>query len=263
MVMSAAKHIPAHERNGAASRLKSFIERIEKLEEERAAVGGDVREVYSEAKGSGFDVKVLRQVVQRRKLEPGERAEVDELRDLYEDALAGRPIVAEARQDREAKVEALLAEGKSVRQIEKLTQVPKSEVQRIRDRMEAASPTTQVGSDSDAAVSQQLGQSGEQAEQVSSDDVSQVLGQPQPDNDADLSQELGQSEAEQPQRETVVKLPPGAASKLEADARRLFAGGKVTVEFGGKVYGRGNIDELKEDLPHFLNRALHPRKVDA
>lgn len=71
----------------AGERLKSFIERIEKLEEERAALGADIREVYSEAKGSGFDVKIMRQVVRLRKLEPAEREEMDELLDIYKQAI--------------------------------------------------------------------------------------------------------------------------------------------------------------------------------
>lgn len=71
----------------AAERLKSFIERIEKLEEERTSIGADMREVYSEAKGAGFDVKTMRTVVRLRKMEPAERAEQDELVDLYKQAL--------------------------------------------------------------------------------------------------------------------------------------------------------------------------------
>ena len=61
--------------------------RIEKLEEERTALGADIREVYSEAKGSGFDVKIMRQVVRLRKLEPAERAEMEELLDIYRQAI--------------------------------------------------------------------------------------------------------------------------------------------------------------------------------
>ena len=50
----------------AADRLKSFIERIERLEEEKAALAADIREVYAEAKGTGFDTKVMRQIVRLR-----------------------------------------------------------------------------------------------------------------------------------------------------------------------------------------------------
>ena len=56
-------------------RLKSFIERIERLEEEKAALAEDIREVYSEAKGSGFDVKIMRQIVRLRKLDTSDRQE--------------------------------------------------------------------------------------------------------------------------------------------------------------------------------------------
>lgn len=73
----------------AAERLQSFVARIERLEEERAALGADVREVYSEAKSAGFDVKVLRQVVRLRKMEKSERQELEALLQLYMDALGG------------------------------------------------------------------------------------------------------------------------------------------------------------------------------
>ena len=71
----------------AADRLKSFVERIEKLEEERQAIGGDIRDVYSEAKGSGFDVKTMRSVVRLRKMDAAERDEQETLLDLYKQAL--------------------------------------------------------------------------------------------------------------------------------------------------------------------------------
>jgi len=53
----------------AADRLRSFVERIERLEDEKAALAADIREVYSEAKGAGFDIKTLRQVIRLRKLD--------------------------------------------------------------------------------------------------------------------------------------------------------------------------------------------------
>ena len=55
-----------------ADRLRSFIERIERLEEEKAALTADIREVYAEAKGEGFDSKVMRQVVRLRKMDSGD-----------------------------------------------------------------------------------------------------------------------------------------------------------------------------------------------
>lgn len=71
----------------AADRLRSFVERIERLEEERAALSADVRDVYSEAKGAGFDVKILRQVIRLRKMDKADRQEQEELLDLYRRAL--------------------------------------------------------------------------------------------------------------------------------------------------------------------------------
>jgi uncharacterized protein (UPF0335 family) len=71
----------------AAAKLKSFIERIERLETEKSELGADVREVYAEAKGNGFDTKIMRQVIKLRKMEPADRNEQDELLDLYRKAL--------------------------------------------------------------------------------------------------------------------------------------------------------------------------------
>jgi uncharacterized protein (UPF0335 family) len=71
----------------AAERLRSFVERIERLEEERAALGADIREVYSEAKGVGFDIKVMRQLVRLRKLDSQDRQEQEAELDLYKSAL--------------------------------------------------------------------------------------------------------------------------------------------------------------------------------
>lgn len=67
----------------AQDQIKAFIERIERLEEEKAAIAGDIKEVYAEAKGNGFDVKVLRQVIAIRKRDANERAETEAILDLY------------------------------------------------------------------------------------------------------------------------------------------------------------------------------------
>ena len=71
----------------SSAQLKSFIERIETLEEEKAALGEQIRDVFAEAKGTGFDVKIIRQVIKVRKLETQERLEQEELLDLYLTAL--------------------------------------------------------------------------------------------------------------------------------------------------------------------------------
>ncbi len=71
----------------AADRLRSFVERIERLEEEKAALTADIREVYSEAKGAGFDGRVLRQVVRLKKMNGDDRRRQEELLDLYRRAL--------------------------------------------------------------------------------------------------------------------------------------------------------------------------------
>lgn len=71
----------------AADELKQFIGRIERLEEEKATIGGDIKEVYAEAKGRGFDTKAIRKIVSLRKKEPSERQEEEAILDLYMQAL--------------------------------------------------------------------------------------------------------------------------------------------------------------------------------
>ena len=74
----------------AKEHLRSFVERIERLEEEKKALADDIREVYSEAKGTGFDTKVIRQVVRLRKMESADRQEQEAMLDLYLSALGMR-----------------------------------------------------------------------------------------------------------------------------------------------------------------------------
>lgn len=71
----------------AADQLKSIVERIERLEEEKAALAEDIKEVYAEAKGNGFDTGVLRAIIRLRKQDSSERAEQEALLDLYLNAL--------------------------------------------------------------------------------------------------------------------------------------------------------------------------------
>ncbi len=71
----------------AADHLRSFVERIERLEEEKAALAADIKDVYAEAKGTGFDVKIMRQLVRLRKMEDHDRTEQEEILDLYKKAL--------------------------------------------------------------------------------------------------------------------------------------------------------------------------------
>lgn len=71
----------------AADQLKSVIERVERLEEEKKAASDDIRDVYAEAKGNGYDVKALRTIVRLRKQDANERAEQEVVLDLYKAAL--------------------------------------------------------------------------------------------------------------------------------------------------------------------------------
>lgn len=75
------------EKTFANELLKSTIERIERLEAEKAAIAGDIKEVYSEAKGNGFDAKILRKVVSLRKKDANERQEEEAVLDTYLAAL--------------------------------------------------------------------------------------------------------------------------------------------------------------------------------
>ncbi len=67
--------------------LKAFIERIERLEEEKAALAGDIRDVYSEAKANGFDAKIMRKIVSLRLKDHAERKEEEAIMELYLEAL--------------------------------------------------------------------------------------------------------------------------------------------------------------------------------
>ncbi|MBM3637738.1 MAG: DUF2312 domain-containing protein [Alphaproteobacteria bacterium] len=67
--------------------LKAFIERIERLEEEKAALAGDIRDVYSEAKANGFDTKIMRKIVTLRRKDHAERKEEEAIMELYLEAL--------------------------------------------------------------------------------------------------------------------------------------------------------------------------------
>ena len=71
----------------AADRLRSIVERIERLEEERKALASDIKDIFAEAKSAGFDVKVVRQIISIRKKEPAEVEEQETLLDLYRRAL--------------------------------------------------------------------------------------------------------------------------------------------------------------------------------
>tara|TARA_B100001179_G_C18442666_1_gene339523 strand:+ start:282 stop:560 length:279 start_codon:yes stop_codon:yes gene_type:complete len=76
-----------HIMNIAGDQLRSFIERIEKLEAEKADIATDIREVFSEAKGNGFDVKTMRQILKLRNMDSADRDEAEYLLETYKRAL--------------------------------------------------------------------------------------------------------------------------------------------------------------------------------
>jgi len=71
----------------AMDRLRSFIERIERLEEEKKGLQDDIKEVYAEAKGTGFDAKIMRQIVRLRKMDKADLQEQEAILELYKQAL--------------------------------------------------------------------------------------------------------------------------------------------------------------------------------
>ena len=87
MATAAAAKDDQPARRFAKDQLKAFVERVEKLEEEKKAIADDIRDVYAEAKGNGFDVKALRTIVRLRKQDANERAEAETILETYMQAL--------------------------------------------------------------------------------------------------------------------------------------------------------------------------------
>jgi uncharacterized protein (UPF0335 family) len=77
----------------AGDQLRTIVERIERLEEEKSGIAGDIREIFAEAKGAGFDTKAIRQILKLRKMEVSERQEQEAVLDLYLRALGMAPDV--------------------------------------------------------------------------------------------------------------------------------------------------------------------------
>ena len=73
--------------NEGIERLKSFVERIERLEDEKKALSEDIREVYMEAKNRGFTIKVIRQIVKLRQMDVNDRTQMEEMLEIYKNAL--------------------------------------------------------------------------------------------------------------------------------------------------------------------------------
>ena len=78
----------------AGERLRSFIERIERLEEEKRTLAEDIKEVFAEAKGNGFDTKIMRQIIRIRRMDKDDLDEQETLLDIYKRALGMLPDAA-------------------------------------------------------------------------------------------------------------------------------------------------------------------------
>jgi uncharacterized protein (UPF0335 family) len=87
----------------AGEQLKSLIERIERLEDEKRALGEDIKEVYAEAKGTGFDPKIMRQLIKIRKMDKDEHDEQESLLDLYKRAIGMLPVRCRAPRRRSSR----------------------------------------------------------------------------------------------------------------------------------------------------------------
>lgn len=87
-----------HNRAGgvAVDQLRSILERVERLEEEKAGIAADIRDVFAEAKGNGFDVKAIRTILKMRKKEPEEREEEETILETYMNALGMLPLFEKA-----------------------------------------------------------------------------------------------------------------------------------------------------------------------
>ena len=83
----------------AGDQLRTIIERIERLEEEKAGIAADIREIFAEAKGNGFDTKAIRQILKIRKMEVSERQEQEAMLDLYMRALGMETASSEQEED--------------------------------------------------------------------------------------------------------------------------------------------------------------------
>jgi uncharacterized protein (UPF0335 family) len=116
-----------------ADRLKSFIELIERMEEERKAIAGDIRDIYAEAKGVGYDVGTMRKVVRLRAMDATDRHEQEALLDTYWHALQ--------TVDR---IDARLAAGESQREVAAAEGVSKSTVQRRGPKVESAPASSEM-----------------------------------------------------------------------------------------------------------------------
>ena len=88
--------MPDQKTSFAQGQLKSLVERIERLEEEKKTIAGDIKEVYAEAKANGFDTKILRKLISIRKKDRNEREEEEAILDLYMSALGMLPGASEA-----------------------------------------------------------------------------------------------------------------------------------------------------------------------
>lgn len=80
----------------SAQQLRNFVDRIERLETDKAGIADDIRETYGEAKALGYDVKILRKVISLRKRKPDERREEQELLEVYLQALGDLPLFEKA-----------------------------------------------------------------------------------------------------------------------------------------------------------------------
>ena len=88
--------------NQSADQLRNIVERVEKLSEDKEAIAADIRDVFAEAKGNGFDTKAIRQIIKLRKLDAGERDEQESVLEVYKRALGMAPQLEMFEDDEDA-----------------------------------------------------------------------------------------------------------------------------------------------------------------
>ena len=155
--------------NVAMDRVKSYVDRLEKMEEERKAIGGDIRDIYLEAKGNGFDVKTLRWLLSERKVDAAERDERDALRAVYANALGMAVDLVEVN-------------GLSLRQASKRTGIPKSNIHRA-----LAVPKVSQPAPSHDPETGEITTAGLDTPPVGSSELSEGHSSAAPDSDADVA----------------------------------------------------------------------------
>lgn len=205
-------------------RLRSFIERVEKLIEERTSLNGDIRDVFSEAKGVGYDVRTMRKVVQLRAMDVADRAEQESLLEVYLHAL-----------EQVDRIDARLAAGQSQREVASAENVSKSTVQRRGPKAKAAPTTSEMDHIDDGRTH------GDSAAVAGSDSFAPAA----PAHDPETGVIAENMEAE-PQGRAGAPSEPSSPAAQSAELTRPPPAGVSGGAFPGKGSVPASFDEVQE-----------------